>query len=783
MRLMRLSAAALVLVLAAAASPAAALADAGDVEIRVLSNRADLVSGGDALVELVVPESARADELVVRRGDTDISKIFARRSSGRIVGLVTGLADGPNELTATLPSGQGARLTIRNHPIGGPIFSGPPVEPWVCETERADLGPPQDEQCNAPSNRRFQYISTSGGPFRPYNPAAPAPDVAKVTTDEGISVPYIVRRERGTINRSIYEFVVLFDPSVPWEPWAPQAAWNEKLYYHFDGGAAPQRRQGTVGDEVMIDLALRRGFAVAYATLNRFGMNTNSVTSAEAVVMVKEKIIETLGPIRYTIGEGGSGGSIQQHLITEGYPGLLDGVQPGASFQDIVTTNTTAQDCSLLVRYFTQTSPHLWTDTADQAAVFGNDNAAQPGNCRTVVALWLDKLLMDPVYGFACHNSNGVAPGTPQPWAYNPATNPAGARCTLQDHQVALYGTRADDGFANRPYDNVGVQYGLDALNEGAISVEQFLDANEKVGGRDIDGAWQPSRSSADATALAVAYRTGQVNSGRGVASTPTIDIRNCTNNELHSCFHTYVMRQRVNKQGSSGGHVIFLQESQALSLPVLDRWVSAIKADPSADPLPIKVERHRPADAVDSCWLDGAKVTETAVCAEANPYVADPRIAAGGPFTDDVLKCELQRPSRSDYRATFSSAQWDRLLQIFSTGVCDWTKPGVGHEESIPWLTFGDARSQAIFGGVPLGPAPTSEPFDRPAGAGAATPGLGSGTLPATGPASEGSRALTLLAIGLALAGARRRVSSRQRRRGRGSPTVRRERSRPCGS
>ena len=741
-----------------AMSPVATRAAADTrVEIRVLSNRADLVSGGDALVEIAL--TAEADgPLTVERDGTDISAAFERRANGRIIGLVDGLADGTNVITATFPDGSGARLAITNHPIGGPVFSGPQVQPWVCETERAELGPPQDEQCNAPTTVKLLYKSTSGAGFLPYDPAAPPPDVAEVTTDEGVTVPYVVRRERGTINRAIYEFAVLVDPTKPWEPWAPQAAWNEKLYYYFDGGAAPQRRQGTLLDEVMIDRALRRGYVVAYATLNRFGFNTNSVTSAETALMVKEKIVETLGPIRFTIGQGGSGGSIQQHLIAEGYPGLLDGIQVGASFQDVWTANSEAQDCSLLVRYFTETSPQLWLDPAQQAAVAGTADEL-PGTCRAIIAFWLDRLLGNPVEGLACHNSNGVGPGTPQTWAYHPELNPTGARCTLQDHQIAMFGRRppevwsdaerAAGGFANRPYDNVGIQYGLQALEDGVISIEQFLDLNEKIGGRDIDGGWQAARSEADPLALGVAYRTGQVNSGRGLASTPTFDLRNCSNNEFHTCFHTFVMRARVEKtNGNADGHVIFLQESNDLSLPLLDPWVTDIKADPTGDSLPAKVSRHRPADAVDSCWIDDQQVTDMTTCRDANPYFGLPRLAAGGPFTDDVLKCQLRTPSRTDYGVTFDDEQWERLRAMFPAGVCDWSKPSVGFQPSVPWLTFLGANGEAVPGGAELGPPPTSEPL---AGGAEGDPD-GPGTLPATGGWPVPMTAAVL--AGLAIAG-----------------------------
>ena len=48
--------------------------------------------------------------------------------------------------------------------------------------------------------------------------------------------------------------------------------------------------------------------------------------------MLKERIVEQYGPIRYTIGNGCSGGAIQQYMLTSMYPGLLDGIQPACSF-------------------------------------------------------------------------------------------------------------------------------------------------------------------------------------------------------------------------------------------------------------------------------------------------------------------------------------------------------------------------------------------------------------------------------------------------------------------
>src|SRR4051794_3710403 len=59
---------------------------------RTLSNRPDLVAGGDVLVEVTLPSTATIDKLHVRLGTTDVTSAFAKRADGRVTGLVTGLA-------------------------------------------------------------------------------------------------------------------------------------------------------------------------------------------------------------------------------------------------------------------------------------------------------------------------------------------------------------------------------------------------------------------------------------------------------------------------------------------------------------------------------------------------------------------------------------------------------------------------------------------------------------------------------------------------------------------
>ena len=69
------------------------------------------------------------------------------------------------------------------------------------------------------------------------------------------------------------------------------------------------------------DHGIAKGYAPASSSLNSFGTNCADVISVETMMMVKEHFIEAFGAPRYTIGSGRSGGSMQQHLIANNYPG------------------------------------------------------------------------------------------------------------------------------------------------------------------------------------------------------------------------------------------------------------------------------------------------------------------------------------------------------------------------------------------------------------------------------------------------------------------------------
>ena len=180
-----------------------ALSPAEDLSIRVLSNRADLVSGGDALVAIDLPEGVSPNDVVVTVGAVDVTDQFAVRENGRFEGLVTGLALGPNVLRATLPDASGAEITVTNHPNGGPVFSGPQIQPWICRAGAVD------SQCNQPATYQYRYKSSSGGSWTAYDPENPPADVGTTTTDQGNVVPFIIRIEMVYQDRDQYAIASL----------------------------------------------------------------------------------------------------------------------------------------------------------------------------------------------------------------------------------------------------------------------------------------------------------------------------------------------------------------------------------------------------------------------------------------------------------------------------------------------------------------------------------------------------------------------------------------------
>jgi uncharacterized tannase-like protein DUF6351 len=190
-------------------------------------------------------------------------------------------------------------------------------------------------------------------------------------------------------------------------------------------------------------------------------------------------------------------------------------------------------------------------------------------------------------------------------------------------------------------------------------------------------------------------YSKGRISEGGGdQMKVPLIDLNIYDDfaGDIHDRFRAFSLRDRL----QSPNMLIWTRGSAITStkdvignivsggggvgddaVDVLDQWLDA---------------GTPPASAVDNCpAASGADVyTKPGPCRDSYPLHNDPRTAAGAPRRNDVLKCQLKPIDTNDYKVTFTAAQTSRLRALFPSGVCDWTKQGVGQ---VPlegtWLRY----------------------------------------------------------------------------------------------
>ncbi|HKA00622.1 MAG TPA: DUF6351 family protein [Candidatus Solibacter sp.] len=659
--------------LGTAAALSAAPGDPAALTLTVVSSRPDMVSGDDALVEIKLPPAASTQALRVTLNGRDVSKVFRENPTRRsLTGLVDGLRDGRNSLVAKAGSSF-ATLELTNYPITGPIVSGEHLKPFTCLTVESGLGEPLDADCSARTKVEYFYRSnaTPEGSFKPITtPEARPSDLAQSTTSQGKTVPYIVRIESGTINRAIYRIAIL-----------EGEAWNRRIVYSFGGGCGTNYNQGrSAATSALLDPVLSRGFAHITSTQNVMQPHCNDNLSGEALMMIKEHFIKRYGVPEWTMGYGGSGGSIQQLLIAQNFPGLLDGLLPSLTYPDSVTVTAGVTDCRLLLKYY-ERDVAAWTPEK-RSAVEGYT----PGTCAAWNRSFVDTIVAGNARG--C----GIAPEL----VYDPVKNPHGARCTIWDTNIATYGRDPKTGFGRTAVDNVGVQYGLKALNDGAITKHEFLDLNRNIGGYDRDGVMRTARTEADPEGVRMAYLAGRIDSGAGgLGGIPILHFRtyNDAIGDIHDRFRDFAVRERLRKaNGRADNQVIWIfpngnraltAKVNALAIDTMSQWLDALRKVGASGP--DAVARTKPAAAKDGCWNnEGARIDEVATfdgrgaCNTLYPVHRDPRLVAGAPVSDDIVKCRLKKVDPADYRASFTASEMDELKSIFPGGVCDYSLPGV---------------------------------------------------------------------------------------------------------
>lgn len=648
------------------------------VRLSVLSSPPQWVSGGDARIHVRAAPGLR-DKLELRLNGQRLN-VALREVSDGLEGVIGGLALGENRLEVRhARANVRDTLTLTNHPITGPMFSGPQQAPFVCTTTQGAVGrqplpdsavPPgykvTDAQGNLLGYSRDCSIDTfvawyyrdTAGALRPMPADGSRPaDMSQTTLPDGRTVDFTIRREVGSINRFLYSIAML----------APRGAgdadtslWNRKLLYWFQGGVAIGHSQGTVhGGSMNLDI-LKLGFAIVHSSGNNTGTHYNMTLAGETAMMTKERFVERYGVPLYTVGLGGSGGAIQQYLIAQNQPGVLDGLLPVQSYPDMVTQTIHVGDCELLEHYMdaTDRANPKWRVTKNRSWLVGmnaeegfakvNDPLAQlktalgystaPGTTECVPA-WrgLTPLAMNPLYGQA-----------PNQQLYEPQIDIANIRWTHYDDLRNVYGVDAT-GAARPTWDNVGVQYGLSSLKTMKITPAEFLHLNWHVGGwkhpsqmvqetfpffgtgaaeinkaLTVQGYFDPwsrknmnlapdaatpaPRTVGDPIAMRAAYTSGHVFGGR--LDVPAIDHRQYMERELdmHNAHQSFAVRERVRqKMGDSDNLVIWFTDtipntpkaSQTFdALAVMDQWLMNIRANPRAG-----VAANKPPLAVDACY------------------------------------------------------------------------------------------------------------------------------------------------------------------------------------
>jgi len=704
-------------------SPDAALS------IRTLSTRADRVTGGNVLVEIGVPAAPSDRRPEVTLNGRDVSEVFRRgHAASTFVGLVSGLVNGRNTLQVSgAPWGSSSQtFTVTNYPSTGPVVSGPHLEPFVCQTSEfklpdgAPLGEPLDANCSVATRIQHVYLPAGGDAFQPLPSTSTLPsDVASTTTLAGATVPFVVRVETGTMNRGIYQNAVLHDPTkdpAP-TPFTAPPAWNRRVVaVHGSGCPTGWYRQGGVlGVNPLTGVNIERlgeGYAIFTNTLNHPTNSCNPFLAGETTMMGKEHLIETLGVPALTFSMGGSGGAYTSLQVGDAFPGLFDAVVVTATFPDALSIAMAGMDAHLLTRYFAVTNPAGFTD-AKKVAVTGYSGV------RAFVDAANQAQRTDPVPDRADVEGYASArwhDAVPPELRYHPTANPRGARPTVFDAARNVYGVDPRTGGALRPFDNVGVQYGIGALKSGAITAAEFLDLNERVGGFDEDANYVAERSAGDAGAIRRAYQGGvTLGGGGGLSSIPVFDAgRYNDESSYHYQWFHFAVRERMRKEnGTAENHLMWRGPVPAdRAWTVIADWAAAVAADRSDRSPREKVLRNKPAAAVDGCWTEAAEGSPARFIAEPQTFSSRPdsacnklypsyaftRHVAGGPLDGNVLKCQLKPIDAAEYGTALTSSELDRLRRLFPDGVCDWSKPGVGQVPVVPWASFGPAPENRVF-------------------------------------------------------------------------------------
>lgn len=647
------------------------------------------------------------------------------------------------------------------------LYAGPLKYPFLCMTEDSGLGQPRvdnqegsgiavygvdtsgektkeiigySKDCMAPTQAWYLYNRLGSQRFYPLADAQD--DISRIQF-EGKEIDFVIRVEMGVINRHVYVIAALRGPEDQLEK-PDNRYWNRKLIYQFRGGVGIGFKQGKNRPGSIAKRrheALLHGYAVAYSTANQTSNTYDIWLQEETALRVKRQFVALYGEPDYTVGIGGSGGAIQQYLIAQNNPGLLDAAIALYSFPDMITQTIHGLDCELLEYYFDVLSNRsLWDKWENRRWIEGT-NAKQINDDYA----WAHQLslLFRGMWPFKSMGSSECTAGwrgpnqlinNPRYFHYFKHFSEDVYRqvhWTYWEDLKVYYGV-GDDGYALQTWDNIGVQYGLKALTNDQISMPTFLELNSRIGG------WKPSadmrpvrywrysgtnssitdmslwtdhnmnlsgdagqtpakRSLGNIEAMQAAYLSGNVFIGK--VGIPIIDVRHYMDSELdmHHSFASFSTRLRlIEGQGHADNQVIWMTrkpfDPRWRALQAVDLWMNAIKQN-----LGKTVVENKPAQVEDACFDEQGELIKkgknvwdgqwnhrpTGDCLALFPNFQSSRNVAGAPLTDSIFKCHLQSIdqaiTKGVYGALDVSGERARLKEIFPDGVCDYTRGDAG--------------------------------------------------------------------------------------------------------
>lgn len=659
----------------------------------------------------------------------------------------------------------------------GPIesyFAGPLQYPFLCRTLESKLGQSlvdnQDragipiyaenkngelleeivgysKDCSLPTMAWYYYNKKGTEKFYLLDETVKPKEIAKIEVNEQ-EVDFIVRVEAGTINRFIYIIAALSSSEFDLAQ-ADTQYWNGRLVYQFRGGVGVGRSQGRASPAGLLRRRfeeLKNGYAVAYSSGNQTSNHYNPWLAEETAIRVKNQFSALYGKPEFTIGVGGSGGAVQQYLIAQNNPEVLDAIIPLYSYGDMITQTTYVLDCELLEYYFDVTDGQnpIWKNWSNRRWIEGMNSLSKGENkfsrlralAQIASGKWpsLDTGISECVNGW-----RGLTPLVLNPKFYH-----HGYRYSEEVFQAVnwthwqdlkhFYGVD-EAGYARTTWDNTGVQYGLDALKAGFLAPPQFISLNAKIGSwkdsaeflqerfwfldKSSDAAgfspWshhnmnlagsisQPAkRKQGDIEAMQGAYRAGIVFLGN--VDLPVLDIRHYLEDEvdMHHLQASFAVRQRMARfNGHTDNHVMWVTRKPHNPVPealeLLDQWLTNIKINRDGD-----VVANKPNGLTDQCmdeqgdviaagsdvWDGGWNNNSDGPCMKIYPSYSTPRMVAGDGGRGDVFKCQLQSieqaVSKGIYGRIDMSDHMDELKQAFPDGVCDYSKPDMGIPSEI---------------------------------------------------------------------------------------------------